>query len=107
MWACKTPSCRAQDSKLQDIKLQGGKAGRTPVDLDIFSALRRRWPLHRIARGHLLSSPQIAVWLYKQKVRWLLIRSFPDTCNPDQPRPLTRFHPVAHFQFRHRPFPVI
>ena len=42
----------------------------SPVDLDIFSALRRRWPLVRMERGHLLGSLcQIAVWLYSAKLR--------------------------------------
>jgi len=41
-----------------------------PVDLDIFSALSRRWPLVRMERGHLLGSLcQIAVWLYRAKLR--------------------------------------
>lgn len=31
--------------------------------------------------GHLEGSfAQMAVWLYRLKLRWLLMRSFPDTC---------------------------
>ena len=42
----------------------------SPVDLDIFSAFSRRWPLVRMERGHLLGSfCQIAVWLYSAKLR--------------------------------------
>lgn len=53
----------------------------SPVDLDIFSALSRRWPLVRMERGHLLGSPcQMAVWLYSANVRWLFMRSLPDVC---------------------------
>ena len=55
------------------------------MDLDIFSALSRRWPLVRMERGHLLGSLcQIAVWLYSAKLRWLLIRSLPDVCGQQQ-----------------------
>ena len=40
------------------------------MDLDIFSAFSRRWPLVRMERGHLLGSfCQIAVWLYSAKLR--------------------------------------
>lgn len=53
-----------------------------PVLLLILSPLSSRCPLQRIARGHWEgSSSQMAVWLYRQKVRWLLIRSLPDTCS--------------------------
>ena len=50
------------------------------MDLDIFSAFSSRWPLVRMPRGHSPGSPaQMAVWLYRANVRWLLIRSLPDT----------------------------
>ena len=53
------------------------------MDLDIFSAFSSRCPLVRMERGHLLESfCQMAVWLYKAKLRWLLIRSLPDVCKP-------------------------
>ena len=52
-----------------------------PVDLDIFSPLRTRWPLQRMLWGHLDGSfSQMAVWLYSAKLRWLLIRSLPEAC---------------------------
>jgi len=57
--------------------------GRAPVDFDIFSAFRSRWPLVRMPRGHSSGAPaQMAVWLYSAKDRWLLIRSLPDTWPP-------------------------
>ena len=41
-----------------------------PVDLDIFSPLRSRWPLHRMLLGHFSGAfSQIAVWLYRAKLR--------------------------------------
>ena len=60
-----------------------------PVLLLILSPLSSRCPLQRIARGHLEgSSSQMAVWLYRQKVRWLLIRS--DTCSHSKKVPLLK-----------------
>mmetsp|Transcript_9647 Transcript_9647/g.23941 ORF Transcript_9647/g.23941 Transcript_9647/m.23941 type:complete len:227 (-) Transcript_9647:2019-2699(-) len=51
-----------------------------PVDLDIFSLLSSRWPLQRMARGHFSGLlGHMAVWLYSAMVRWLPIRSLPDT----------------------------
>jgi hypothetical protein len=45
-----------------------------PVLLLIFSALSSRWPLQRRERGHRCGfCAQIAVWLYKQKVRWFCV----------------------------------
>lgn len=51
------------------------------MDLDIFSAFSSRCPLVRTDRGHLLGSLRhMAVWLYRAKLRWLLMRSLPDVC---------------------------
>ena len=48
-----------------------------PVDLLIFSLFSSRWPLQRMPLGH-CSLGKMAVWLYRQNVRWFWIRSLPD-----------------------------
>lgn len=51
-----------------------------PVDLDIFSELSIRWPLVRKARGCRPSCPaHTLACVYRQKLRWFWIRSFPLT----------------------------
>ena len=70
-----------QVSKMQGLASREGPPLRAPVDLDIFSALSSRWPLVRTARGQRSGRPaHTAVWLYSAKVRWLLMRSLPETC---------------------------
>jgi hypothetical protein len=48
-----------------------------PVLFDIFFPLSMRCPFARIAKGQCFSG-KIAVWLYRQNVRWLGIKSLPD-----------------------------
>ena len=67
-----------------------------PRDLDIFSPLTLMWPLQRKARGHLCGCcSHTAVCVYRQKDRWLLIRSLPLTCGcaPHQARRLRADEP--------------
>lgn len=51
-----------------------GRCGRLPVLLLIFSALSSRCPLQRKEAGQRSGrSAQMAVWLYRQKVRWFCV----------------------------------